>query len=141
MLNMNSNIYSQNLKKMCDLEREFKLCTCDFDMSKSRYTWKLFRKNRNKIEVIVGQYFIPEIDWHQMILPQKIEQFLNQAQENNMLFDKDIEVYDKDRLVFYNKGQVWLQFESSMCRWWLKKSNKEPKYHMVNNGNILETNA
>lgn len=47
---------------MCDLTNEFKLCTCDFESSKAKYIWKIFRKKSTVVQVIESEYNIPYLD-------------------------------------------------------------------------------
>ncbi|GGF72961.1 hypothetical protein [Wenyingzhuangia marina] len=122
---------------MCDLTSEFKLCTCDFESSKAKYTWKIFRKKSTVIQVIEGEYYIPYLDWENSTLPEKVEYYLNKAQDEERLFDKKIDLYDNDRLVFYKEGKILFQYNYEMYRWWLNNSIKEPKHAVVKNGNIV----
>ena len=121
---------------MCDLSNEFKLCTCDFEPSNAKYTWKLFRKKFTVVQVIEGEYYIPYLDWENSTLPEKVEYYLNKAQDEERLFDKKIDLYNNDRLVFYENNELLFQFEYSMCRWELNNLKKEPKHAVVKNGNI-----
>lgn len=125
---------------MCDLKNEFKLCTCDFESSKSKYTWKLFRKHTDKILVVEGEFFLPWLDWKNITLPEKIEYYLNKSQDEERLFDKEITLYENDRLVLYNENELWLQFNYTMCIWEFKKSKKEPKYEVINQGYVKTSN-
>lgn len=121
---------------MCDLTNEFKLCTCEFDASKIKHTWKLFRKDADFDQIIVGEYYIPDIEWNKITLPEIIEYYLNKAQDNKGLFDKEITLCENDILVFYDEDKLCFQFDYSMCRWCLVDSKKEPNHTVVNRGKI-----
>lgn len=124
---------------MCDLSNEFKLCTCDFEPSNTKYTWKLFRKKSTVVQVIEGEYYIPYLDWDNSTLAERVEFYLNKAQDEKRLFDKKIDLYDNDRLVFYRESKILFQFNYEMYRWWLNKSKRKPKDAIISKGDIKTT--
>ncbi|MDB4297379.1 hypothetical protein N9901_01350 [Flavobacteriaceae bacterium] len=119
---------------MCDLTKQFKLCTCNFDPKDVKYTWKIFRKKSDLINDIMGEYYLPVFDLDNMPLAEVLEYYMDYLYEKNQLFDTKIELIEGDRLVFYEYDKILFQYQYSMHRISLYDCKKQSKHPIIESG-------
>ena len=95
---------------MCIITEKIKLCTCKASSTnRLQHYWVLYRRNKDKNEIIVGELMLPSFEWfHPNEFKKNYVTLENRVNEGDV-FDVPIAFKAKDvlELVFYNNAECY----------------------------------